>query len=301
VAHWDPVYELAWLQSKTQSECVTVSTDARCIFWDVRQLKEPLDECELTDGSKEEPRRLGGVALEWMQEAGPTKFLVGTEEGTVLLLNKKPKKDVEIGTWFGQPSKGGDGAHFGPAYSVRRNPQHPKAFLTVGDWRAQLWLEELKAPLLNTVYHEAYLSAGAWSPTRAGVFCVARTDGWLDFWDYYYRMNQVSLSHRVTDGDALTTVAPEHSGRFVAVGDCTGTMTLLELCDGLVQPGPNEKNVIGQLIDREMKREKNLDLARKAAGNRKAGDDRAARPSGPSDELLEQRREAFLDQMGLRE
>jgi len=34
--------------------------------------------------------------------------------------------------------------HFGPVYSVRRNPAFLKTFLTVGDWQAKIWSEEAK-------------------------------------------------------------------------------------------------------------------------------------------------------------
>merc|ERR1740127_200165 len=120
-SHYDPVYDLIWLQSKTQSECVTVSTDAQVLWWDVRNLSEPTERCELTNGDKENPKSMGGTSIEWTQEAGPTKYLVGTEQGVVLALNKKPKKAVETGTWFGLDTKGGQGPHHGPVYRVHRS------------------------------------------------------------------------------------------------------------------------------------------------------------------------------------
>lgn len=72
--------------------------------------------------------------MEWMQEAGPTKYLVGTETGMILSCQNKPKKPVEVTAWFGNEVKGGHGRHYGPAYGVRRNPFHVKYFLSVGDW-----------------------------------------------------------------------------------------------------------------------------------------------------------------------
>lgn len=51
---------------------------------------------------------------------------------------------VEIGTWFGSEDRGGYGKHFGPVYSVKRNPFHVKFFLSVGDWCGKMWMEELK-------------------------------------------------------------------------------------------------------------------------------------------------------------
>eukprot|EP00747_Dinoflagellata_sp_TGD_P086147 gnl/TRDRNA2_/TRDRNA2_163163_c0_seq2.p2 gnl/TRDRNA2_/TRDRNA2_163163_c0~~gnl/TRDRNA2_/TRDRNA2_163163_c0_seq2.p2 ORF type:complete len:573 (+),score=135.62 gnl/TRDRNA2_/TRDRNA2_163163_c0_seq2:78-1796(+) len=271
VSHYDPVYDVVWLQSKTGTECASVSSDGRLLFWDVRNLSEATDECTLTDGGKEEPMTLGGVSLEWMQEAGPTKYLVGTEHGIILSAQKKPKKAVEVGTWFGSEDRGGYGRHFGPVYSCKRNPFHVKFFLTVGDWCAKMWMEELKGPMLQTPYYPAFLSAASWSPTRAGVFFLSRHDGRLDTWDYFYRMNEVSLSHKVSDC-SLTSLSMQAQGNLMAVGDSDGVITLLQLCDGLVQPGPNEKNVIGQMFDRETKRERNLETIKKQTGQKKEKD-----------------------------
>jgi len=271
VSHYDPVYDAVWLQSKTGTECASCSSDGRLLFWDVRKMTEVMDECVLTDGSKENPKTLGGVSLEWMQEAGPTKYLVGTEHGIILSCNKKPKKAVEVGAWFGLEEKGGHGRHFGPVYSVKRNPFFVKTFLTIGDWCAKLWMEELKGPMLQTPYYPSFLSAAAWSPTRPGVFFLTRHDGRLDIWDYYYRMNEVSLSQKVSDC-ALTSLSVQAQGNLAVVGDSDGVITLLELCDGLVSLQHNEKNFIGAMFDRETKREKNLDSIKKQAGLKKGGD-----------------------------
>merc|ERR1711920_1016191 len=110
-------------------------------------------------------------------------------------------------------------------------------------------------------------SAASWSPTRAGVFFLARHDGRLDTWDYFYRMNEVSLSQKVSDV-ALTSLSIQSQGGLAAVGDADGVITLLQLCDGLVQPGPNEKNLIGQMLERETKRERNLEAIKKQSAQK---------------------------------
>merc|ERR1719262_1647143 len=262
-------------------------------------MNQTIDECFLTDGAKEEPKTLGGVSLEWMQEAGPTKFLVGTEHGITLSLNRKPKKAVEIGTWFGQEDRGGYGRHFGPVYAVKRNPFHPKFFMTVGDWCTKMWMEELKGPLLQTPYYPSFLSAASWSPTRPGVFFLCRQDGRLDTWDYYYRMNEVSLSQKVSDS-ALTSLSVQAGGSLAAVGDADGVITLLQLCDGLVHMGPNEKNIIGQMFERETKREKSLELIKKQGSNVKRDKDA---PVGAVDIHIDKdeyksREKAFFQEVG---
>ncbi|CAK0870145.1 unnamed protein product [Prorocentrum cordatum] len=281
--HWDPVYDVVWMQSKTNSECASVSSDGRLLFWDVRNLSEAVDECELTDGGKE-PKVFGGTSLEWMQEAGPSKFLVGTEHGIILSCTKKPKKNVEVSSWYGQEEKGGYGRHFGPVYSVKRNPFHVKFFLSAGDWCAKLWMEEPKGPMLQTPFYPSYISATAWSPTRPGVFFLTRHDGRLETWDFFYRMNEVALSQKVSDA-ALTSLSVQSGGSLAAVGDADGVVTLLRLCDALALPGPNEKNVVGQIFDRETRREKNLEAIKKqgkAGGPKDQRERSAVDPASPS-------------------
>ena len=90
------------------------------------------------------------------------------------------QKKVEIGTWFGSEDRGGYGKHFGPVYSVKRNPFHVKFFLSVGDWCGKMWMEELKGgPLKDVVEWRVgsetipILLIGQWSklwkgPCKAG-------------------------------------------------------------------------------------------------------------------------------------
>ena len=75
------------------------------------------------DGAKEVH---GGVTLSYDSAAGPSKFLVGTEQGSVLLCNRKAKTpgDNVASVYPG---------HHGPIYALECNPFAPKYFLTVGD------------------------------------------------------------------------------------------------------------------------------------------------------------------------
>lgn len=298
-SHYDPVYDVVWLQSKTATDCASVSSDGRLLFWDVRNLQNHVDGVTLIDGAKEDPKTLGGVSLEWMMEAGPTKFLVGTEHGIVISCNKRPKKSVEVGGWFASEDRGGYGRHFGPVYAVKRNPFHVKFFLTVGDWCAKIWMEELKAPMMQTPFYPSFLSAASWSPTRAGVFFLARHDGRLDCWDYYYRMNEVSLTHKVSDC-ALTSLSVQNGGSLVACGDAEGVITLLHLCDGLAHADAREKNLIGQMFDRETKRERNLEAIKKSGASKKNPEKEGGRGSIQIDnDEFDARVKAFCTEVGI--
>lgn len=242
-SHYDPVSDLVWLTSKHGSEFLTTSTDGKMLWWDTRNLNGPAESFQLTEGAvgaEGKERVVGGTCIEYFPEAGPTKYFVGTEQGSILCVNKRPKKPIDIFPRFGVDHT----RHYGPVVSLKRNPFQPKFFMSVGDWSVKVWNEDAKSQIIRTRYHNAYLSDGCWSPTRPGLFFVTRRDGWLDTWDYFYRQNEIAFSHKVSDS-ALTCLkiyaganaglgnvnAPD--GRLAAIGDQDGTVTLLELCDSL--------------------------------------------------------------------
>merc|ERR1719230_1360421 len=92
-------------------------------------------------------------------------------------------------------------------------------------------------------------------------------------------MNEVSLSQKVSDAP-LTSINVQEQGQLLAVGDADGNITMLQLCESLVKPGPNEKAVIGQMLDRETNREKNLEAIKKAGGGKKKADESREEPRG---------------------
>uniref|UniRef100_A0A7S2FLW6 Dynein intermediate chain 3, ciliary n=1 Tax=Octactis speculum TaxID=3111310 RepID=A0A7S2FLW6_9STRA len=289
-SHHDPVYDVFWTSSKSASMCVSVSTDGMMLWWDTRKLKSgPTEKLMLSTDSKGGGSILGGSSLEFNQEAGPTKYLVGTEQGVVLGVNLRNKKTNNGVTVYDT----GAGKHHGPIYAIQRNLTHSKFFLTVGDWTARIWMEDLKTPIMTTKYHGAYLTGGCWSPTRTGVFFVTRMDGVVDIWDYFYRQNEVAYSHKVGDEQLSSIAVSAPYGREVAVGDINGTVSLLELCDSLARQQPNEKQAILNMLERETKQEKNLEAREKELRRaRKEKDDadkrRASDKKDGKDEKMEE-------------
>lgn len=87
-SHHDPVYDVFWIQSKTNNQFVSVSTDGQMMWWDSRRLVEPTEVLQLNDGSG---RVLGGSSLEYNVEAGPAKYLVGTEQGARACICEGPR------------------------------------------------------------------------------------------------------------------------------------------------------------------------------------------------------------------
>jgi len=294
-----------WTSSKSGSACVSCSTDGSLLFWDVRKLARPTDTVILSTAPAPKSSAqssgqseggacvLGASSLEYNPEAGASKFLVGTEQGAVLQVNLRSRKAQAVdkdkqATGGGGSSGvsafelGPSGRHLGAVKSVHRNPAHPKFFLTVGDWSARVWSEDVKTPLMSTKYHEAYLTSGQWSPTRPGVFFVTRSDGVLDVWDYFYRQNEAACSYKVGGPCVeLTCVGvAQHGGRLLCVGDNSGDTHLLEVSNNLAVAQANERLAVGNILERELKQEKGVEAREREAVRAKALDKDRKREAG---------------------
>ncbi|EDO40075.1 predicted protein [Nematostella vectensis] len=249
-SHRDPIYKTIFLQSKSGTDCFSTSTDGQVLWWDIRKLGEPTESLLLCP-NKKDPRPLGGVSLEF-EPTMPTKFMVGTEQGSVLSCNRKAKTPADkiVASYAG---------HYGPVYSVQRNPFFPKNFLTIGDWQARIWSEDLReSSIMWTKCGMSYLTDGCWSPSRPGVFFTTKMDGTLDVWDCMFKQNCPTLSIQVCDM-SLNSLRVQDHGRLVACGSHDGTVTLLELSEGLHTMQRNEKASINATFERETKREKILE------------------------------------------
>ena len=294
-SHRDPVYKIAWLAGKHPFECCSTSTDGQVLWWDVRKLGEPSEGLMLEDKSSGvEGKVMGGVSMEYTAAGG--KFLVGTEQGKVVSCSRKRKTAADkIGTIYE--------GHCGPVYGLQRNPFYPKYFLSVGDWTVRLWNEELRAPIMTSKFFKNYVLDSCWSPTRPGVFLTTKMDGTLDVWDYFYKQNDPTLSLQV-DGDGLRTVKMQDGGALLATGSVDGSVYMLELSEGLSVMQNNEKNSVMQMLERESKREKNLEARAKEirAKEKKAAEAAAGGGDGegktPWEDMVKGIEEKFWEQVG---
>lgn len=82
---------------------MSVASDGSVMWWDLRKLAEPVETLALTERGSN--KVLGAVSLDYSPQAGPTKFLVGTEQGLIISGNRKAKTPADrIGTAYnGQP------------------------------------------------------------------------------------------------------------------------------------------------------------------------------------------------------
>ncbi|NXY25491.1 DNAI2 protein, partial [Atrichornis clamosus] len=252
LSHRDPVYGACWLPSRTGTECFTASTDGQVLWWDIRKLSQPSERLIL-DITREEQLKnaLGAISLEFASTM-PTKFLVGTEQGTIIGCNRDAKTPPDkIANIFS--------GHIGAVYAVARNPFFPKIFLSVGDWTARIWSEDFTdtSSIMETKCHIPYLLDGCWSPVKPAVFFITKSDGTLDIWDFLYHQKEPSLSIKVSN-EPLFSLRPQDNGRILGCGSRLGSVTLLEISPGLCTLRKNEKSLVSTLFEREARREKIL-------------------------------------------
>ncbi|XP_062472857.1 dynein axonemal intermediate chain 2 [Pezoporus occidentalis] len=293
-SHRDPVYGAIWLQSKTGTDCFSASTDGQVLWWDIRKLSVPTEQLVLDISRKGILKNaLGAVSLEF-ESTLPTKFMVGTEQGIVILCNRKAKTPAEKITCTYS-------SHHGPVYALSRNPTYPKIFLTVGDWTARIWSEDAKeSAIMWTKYHLAYLTDGCWSPVRPAVFFTTRSDGTLDIWDFLFKQNDPFLSLKVCD-EPLCSLRVQDDGCIVACGSQVGTVSVMEISSVLCTLQRNEKNLVNAMFERETRREKILEARhremrlkeRARSGSRVMEMEEA--PAESPREVLERAREEFLE------
>lgn len=255
ISHIDPVHKLIFPSSKTGTDVFSTSTDGQVMWWDLRKMVEPVETLTLEFAGYQPGLRLGGIALEY-ESTMPTKFMVGTEQGVILLCNRKAKNPAD------RISAGFTG-HHGPIYSLERNPFYPKYFLSIGDWTARVWSEDAKeSPIIWSRYSEKPLTDGCWSPVRPGVFFTSSMSGTVDAWDALFKQKTPTLTVQVCD-ESLHSVRSHEQGRLLACGSHSGSITLLELSDFLCTLQPSEKANVTTLFEGETRREKILEGRRR--------------------------------------
>ncbi|KAH9281265.1 Dynein intermediate chain 3, ciliary [Echinococcus granulosus] len=255
-SHRDPAWQVIWIQSKTGTEFFSASTDGQVLWWDVRKMNEPTEILYLDPTKNQELNcSVGAYALEY-EPTIPTKFMAGTEQGMIISCNRKGKSPAEkVAAVFS--------GHKGPVYALQRNPFFTKFFLSVGDWSARIWSEDMKDdPIMWTPYHDSGATDGRWSPVRPALFFMTRLNGCLEIWDYVFKQREPALTIKVSD-DSLHCVRVNEEGQLVAVGSHSGVTTILELSDGFTTAAKNEKATVGAMFERETHREKILETRAK--------------------------------------
>ncbi|KAK3590717.1 hypothetical protein CHS0354_012290 [Potamilus streckersoni] len=199
-------------------------------------------------GSGKDKRTLQGVK---------THFYVGTEDGEVVYVDWMPQKDQDTGKIQTPKPDFYHTIHDGPVSTVQRSPFFSDIILVVGGWTFTIWKEGVTSgPILQSCANSIRFTVGHWSPSRPGVFYIAKMDGSVDVWDLLDKTHEPSLTQSVSP-TSITTIFPwpiSHKQHLLAVGDSAGTLHILEIPWSLKHSTPNELTGVANYFEREVKR-----------------------------------------------
>ena len=121
---------------------------------------------------------------EYLSISKPTKLLIGTESGQIVISNRKGKNKSEK---LGSILKAFDGH----THAVARNPFYPKFFLAASDAQIDLWCEDVKeSPMVTLNYTDCSISSICWSVSRPAVFFLSTKNGFIEVFDLLERLDR---------------------------------------------------------------------------------------------------------------
>ncbi|XP_026724964.1 dynein intermediate chain 3, ciliary-like [Trichoplusia ni] len=251
-AHHDPVTALLFIQSRTSTEFFTGSSDGQCMWYDTRDLSEPISALficpDLPVGRTAGLNSAHGISALQFERSFPTRFLCGTETGMVINVNRKGKTPQEV---LSAPYK----AHKGPVRAVHRSPCTSKMFITCGDWTTHIWSDDIRSsPIITGMPHRYQVKDVVWTPQRHSGFMTVSSDGKFRYWDLLRRRLKPIVSLPVSQY-SLYRIVPHEEGRLVSMGGRAGILYLVSLSDDLVLPGDTDKQLMIQHFERETHRE----------------------------------------------
>ena len=98
----------------------------------------------------------------------------------------------------------------------------------------------------------AFNTCGRWSPTRAGVIFIGKSNGTIDIWDFMDQSHKWTMQYSVTSIGLSCMKFHENNPNIMAVGSQEGTLHILELPFTLVRKIGDEDKSMNEFWNREI-------------------------------------------------
>jgi WD40 repeat protein len=98
----------------------------------------------------------------------------------------------------------------------------------------------------------SFHTAGCWSPSRAGVCFIGKSNGTIDIWDFMDQSHKWTMQYSVGSIGISSMKFHEQSQNILAVGSQEGTLHILELPFTLVRKVGDEDKTMNEYWDREI-------------------------------------------------
>ena len=160
-----------------------------------------------------------------------------------------------------------------PPVAIARSPFFPHVVLVVNEFTFSVWMRGVRLPVFTSPASPQPHTAGRWSPTRAGVLVIGRSDGVMDVWDLLDTTTKPALSSHlfssaIASMEFRNTAAPGSASgggaggggggasgkQLLAVGDTKGSLHILDFPLPLRRGVPNEEALVSAYLGRESAR-----------------------------------------------
>ena len=102
------------------------------------------------------------------------------------------------------------------------------------------------------VSKSSFHTAGCWSPSRAGVCFIGKSNGTIDIWDFMDQSHKWTMQYSVGSIGISSMTFHESSQNIMAVGLQEGTLHILELPFTLVRKVGDEDRTMNEYWGREI-------------------------------------------------
>lgn len=252
-SHKDPISSLLWIQSKANTELFTGAADGNVMWWDTRSMLAPYEQFALkasNENASNANSAIGCSILEYSYSM-PSRFMVGTDIGTIFSGNKRGATYVERFPYsiacFGGPIRG-----------LERNPFSDKYFLTIGDYSIKIWSDDCREKcIMLSKEHKDSLTCGTWNKNRSSTFFVGKANGAIDLWDILFDQKSPIASIKKINSP-VNHICSHPNGYLAAVGHTNGEIHLLQISDIVSSNQRNDRSLMSETFERELGREKNF-------------------------------------------
>ena len=279
--------------SETSNQFLTISGDGSILFWDIRYceiLKGKLPHIAKVKGDKKslqalnkwtplfriKPKRLIGTGeLSFCKTFVPSTnksgrvqnsssvLVCASEEGEILQVDWSPKpqeapKEAEKESDYASPDEyvlWMKKDHNRPCVALSQNCEFPFFVLSASDWNFRVW--EISSESASLVFTSPNASCqitdGIWSPTRPSVLFIAKSNGYVDVWDFTDSCYAPCYSFSLTPNRINSIHMIQNDGgdeQFLAIGDNIGTLHLFDVPRNLVKPFEIESDFVLNLFEK---------------------------------------------------
>ncbi|CAD8192077.1 unnamed protein product [Paramecium pentaurelia] len=254
--------------SQETYQFASISSDGQILFWDTRLIDKDSKKTQqdistipwkATYGIQlyrpEGGGMMGGGQIQFRKNQ-KVPILSGTsDEGEVFILDWGEKQGEEgqknqlvSSIWQQQRS-------MRPPIALDVSPFFEDVILTIYDFNFCVWKHNVTFPIFESLIMKgAHITCGGFSPYRAGVIIVGKTDGNLDVWDMLDQSHKWTIQFQVVACAITSLKFNDNMAHIVAVGDSDGTLHLLEFPQSLCKDQGNEVKAMRLFWEREVKR-----------------------------------------------